>query len=495
MRWLPAAQPPASTTNPIERQLTDPANPHSFKVRVLYLAQIIISPYDAMYANGAFNLSKKTMTNIDNKNIESIAQSMVDDAQHYVNSVSAMANSHDLEAVEDIVSSSGIKLVARGTAIDEGLREKLFRHRLSGATLEKSLSIAGGVTSDSLAIDISRLIEQDHWFKQLATKSGDEGAMRHGVSRMVLPPEILFRLTVAREQRPELYRHSLSVTIISHYLALRLNLKQTQVENVIIAALCHDFGELYTDPAILDPGHRITDEERRFIYVHPITGWLIVRDIEGINPEIAKAIIQHQERLDGSGYPNGIKGDLIGTSGRILGAADICASIVARFKDHRRLSTLLRLNGTKYDRKIVNLLLEAIHTGTASSAQYSEEDSRKRLADFAQLISGWSLLRTKEETATTELVVFLTDRMYNLRTVVLAAGFDPDSLETALNLASEDSIIATELAAVIDELKFQLADLEHEIDRRAPAWLDKLNPITCVALNDWRRQLRDCNRL
>ena len=446
-----------------------------------------------MYANEPFNSSDTTMTNNDGQNIESIAQSMIGDAPHYVDSVSAMANTHELSAVEDIVSSSGMMLVARGTKIDEGLREKLFNHRLSGPMLEKSLSVAGGVTTDSLALDIGRLIDEDQWLKHLAAKSGDAGALRHGVSRVVFPPEILFRLTIAREQRPELYRHSLSVTIIAHYLALRLDLKQKPIDNVLIAALCHDLGELYTDPAILDPGHKITDEERRFIYVHPITGWLIVRDIQSLDPEVARAVIQHQERLDGSGYPNGNKGESIGIAGRILAAADISASIMARFKDHRRLSTLLRLNGTKYDRKIVDLLLEATIFKTPGSAQYVEEASRKCLANFAQLINGWSHLRSNTVTAATAPVAFLTERMYSIRTVVVASGFDPDSLDTALQLASEDSTIATELTAVIDELKFQLADLEREIDRRAPVWSNIIDPITSVAFSDWRQQLYDFN--
>lgn len=434
------------------------------------------------------------MTNNDNQKTESIARSMIDDASHYVDSVLAMAKNHELSAAEDIISSSGVKLVARGTKIDGSLHEKLFNHRLPGRTLEKSLSVAGAVTPDSLALDIGRLIDEDHWFRQLAQKSGDPSALRYGVSRLPLPHEILFRLTITREQRPELYRHSLSVTIISHYLALRLNLKQKLIDSVLIAALCHDLGELYTDPAILDPGHRITDEERRFIYVHPITGWLIVRDIQSLDPEVAKAVIQHQERLDGSGYPNGNKGESIGVAGRILAAADISASIMGRFKDHRRLSTLLRLNSAKYDRKIVDLLHEAILSIAPGSAQYVEEDSRTCLTNFAQLINGWSHLRSCTTTATTAPVAFLTERMYSIRTVIVASGFDPDSLDTALRLAAEDSTIATELAAVIAELKFQLADLEREIDRRETVLLDAVDPISSAALNDWRRQLHECNQ-
>ena len=432
------------------------------------------------------------MKNNDNSSIEAVAQSLVDDAPHYVDSVAAMVNTHDLIATEDIVSSSGIKLIARGTKIDERLLKKISEHRLSGTALEKSISIAGSVTPASLANDISRLISDDAWFRQLAAKSGDSGAMHHGASRLKLHHEILFRLTVVREQRPELYRHSLCVAIIGHYLALSLNLKQSSVDHVLVAALCHDLGEMYTDPAILEPGHRVNDEERRYIYAHPITGWLIVRQLKGLDPEVAKAIFQHQERLDGSGYPMGSQGTAISLAGRILAAADVSASIMSRFGDHRRLSTLLRLNGKKYDRTVVDRLHAVFIPESGSSAKLEREDLRERLAGFAQLLEGWSQLRADATTAQTAPVIFLTERMYNLRTVVLAFGFDPDSLEMPLQLAEEDATIAAELAAVFGELQYQLADLGLEIDRRTADWQVTLDPLAAVAFNTWKRQLLDC---
>ena len=403
-----------------------------------------------------------------------------------------MTESHEISAIADIISPSGIKLVARGAKIDEHLREKIAGHRLSGTTLEKSLSIAGGVTSESLAKDVSRLIDEEAWFKLLAVQSGDSGAVRHGASRLKIHPQVLFRLTVAREQRQELYRHTLCVMMISHYLALRLSLKQSSIDNVLLAALCHDLGELYTDPAILAPGYRVTDEERRFIYVHPITGRLIVRELPGINPDIPKAVIQHQERLDGSGYPFGIKGDAIGQAGRILAAADVSASIMMKFHDHRRLSTLLRLNGNKYDRKVIDLLYLAFNPKEPSTAKLESVVLKQRFSGFAQLLEGWSQLRTDDTTSQTAPVIFLTERMYNLRTVILAFGFDPDSLDIPLQLAEEDATIATELAAVVDELQFQLTDLGREIDRRESDWKDSLNPLATIALTDWKQQLVKC---
>ena len=425
------------------------------------------------------------MNSSDKQNVETAAQSLLDASPHYVDSVSEISESHVLCATDDIVSASGIKLVARGSQIDKRLIEKLSDHRLSSTQLERNISIRGGVTTESLALDTARLIDDEAWFKVLAAKSGDPVDMRHGLSRLKLPDEILFRLTVAREKRPELYHHSLVVSIISQYLALRLKLKQAVIDKLLIAALCHDLGELYTNPAILEPGHQITEDERRFIYVHPITGWLIVRNLPGLDPDIAKAIIQHQERLDGSGYPNGLKEDAIGQIGRILAAADISASIMVRFRDHRRLSTLLRLNSKKYDRQLIDLLHEAILAETPSTAQLERQELTNRFSGLAKLLDAWSHLRANPETAETAPVIFLTERMYNLRTVVLSFGFDPDSFEVPLELAEEDAEIAAELAAVIDELQFQLKELRLEIDRHSASWAETLDPLAFAALNQW----------
>lgn len=431
------------------------------------------------------------MTDSSDSSTKDHAQALVDDPAHYIDSVSAMADSSELSAAEDIVSSSGMKLVARGARINAGLREKLRGHGVSGKVLEQSLSITGGVTPESLAIEMRNLFQEDTWLKRLETKSGDPGAMRYGVSYLKLPREILFRLTVARDQRPELYHHSNSVAVISHYLALRLHLRQSTINNVLVGALCHDLGELYIDPAILKPGRVVTGEERRFIYAHPVAGWLMVRDLAGVDSEAAGAIIEHHERLDGSGYPQGKKADAIGLPGRILAAAEVSASIMARFGDHRRLSTLLRLSNEKYDPKVASLLHDALIADAPPTIELGHDTFAKNLAGFAAVLDAWTRLRSVATLAQSVPGEFLSERMLNLRAVVLRFGFDPDGLDMLVKLAEEDATIAAELTAVAAELQFQLADLGREFDRRSPDWQKSVDQQTLTALSEWRRQLQD----
>ncbi|HJV26219.1 MAG TPA: HD domain-containing phosphohydrolase [Aromatoleum sp.] len=424
--------------------------------------------------------------------IEAVARRVVDAPSHYVQAVSEMAGHHEVHAARDIVSASGVKLIARGARVDASLQRKLAGHRLSGVTLEESLLIADGVTAESLAADVGRLIDNDAWYQRLARCSGDAHGIRHVMSRLKLPREVLFRLTVARDQRHDLYHHLVGTALICHYLAFRAGLKPAQVEAVTIAGLCHDFGELHTDPAVLAPSHRVTEEELRFIYVHPITGWLIVRDLPGMMPKSVRAILQHHERLDGSGYPYGCKDGQIGIGGRILAAADVSEAIMARFRDHRRLSTLLRLNNRKYDERIVNLLHDAMPAEAPVSARFERATLLAQLRAVASVLEGLAAVRALRPLAQSEPGVFLNERVFNLRTVVLQFGFDPDSLELPLQLAEEDETIAAELTAALDELQFQFRELGREFDRRAPDWLRVLDPESATVLTDWRQKLADC---
>ena len=217
----------------------------------------------------------------------------------------------------------------------------------------------------------------------------------------------------------------------------------------------------------------------------------MVRELAGVDLEAANAIIQHQERLDGSGYPNGSKADAIGLPGRILAAADVSASVMARFGDHRRLSTLLRLNSKKYDPKVVSLLHDALVSDVPPTIEFGHDAFAKVLAGFAAVLDGWTRLRSVAELAQSVPGEFLSERMFNLRAVVLQFGFDPDSLDMLLKLAGEDATIAAELTAVTDELRFQLADLGREFDRRSPDWQSTVDQQILTELSDWRRQLHD----
>jgi hypothetical protein len=429
-----------------------------------------------------------------------LARSSADDnlteSAHYIGAVSAMGGTSVVTATHDIVSDNGIKLLAKGHPIDARLSEKLRGHKLL-APLHRSLEAADGVTAEALGKAAAECLEEQPWWAQLATRSGDPLAMRHGLGRLKLPAAVSFNLTLAREQRPAIYRHSLRVALLCHYLAIRMDMPPASIDKLLLVALCHDFGELHIDPALLAPEHRITGEETRFVHSHPITGYLILRDIAGIDPEVPRAVLHHHERLDGSGYPAGLNGDAISGLARILMVADVAESILARFPDRQRLSTLLRLNLNKYDGKTIALVYDAL---AGPRIHEPGADPRPawtgggKLAAVAGVLSGWEGLRRALDAASPDKGVngadFLFTQVRNLKSMLLQFGFNPDNIDGLAELAGEDPEIADELAAVLDEAQFQLKDMGQEMDRRGKDLAAGLPPGSQEAFAAWRQTLQ-----
>lgn len=422
---------------------------------------------------------------------EGSAPARLEETAHYMDQVAAMGDAIVVTATHDIVSDNGIKLVAKGHLIDSRLRDKLIGHKLR-EPLHRGLEATNSVTAEGLAKAATECLQENSWWRQLAMRCGDPLAMRHGLARLKLPAAVRFNLTLARQQRPVLFRHSLRTALLCHYLAIRLEWTAAATDKLLLAALCHDFGELHIDPALLAPDHRITGEERRFVHSHPITGYLILRDISGVDLELARAVLHHHERLDGSGYPAGLGGERISPLGRILMVADVAESILARFADHRRLSMLLQLNRNKYDAKAVGFLHELL-APARDAIGLPEQATETKLAAVAAVLSGWERLRQALDTAADnnrEAAAFLFTQVRELNSMFLQFGFNPDDIYGLAELAAEDPEIASELAAVLDELQFQLKDMSQEVDRRGNALTDSLPPEIQTAFAAWRQTLQ-----
>lgn len=116
--------------------------------------------------------------------------------------------------------------------------------------------------------------------------------------------------------------HQQRVSKLACAIAREMNLPEEQVEAVRIAGLLHDIGKIPIPTDILNKPEKSNKFERGIVEYHPQTAFEILKDVEFSQP-IAEIILQHHERMDGSGYPNGLKKDLILTEARILAVSDV----------------------------------------------------------------------------------------------------------------------------------------------------------------------------
>ncbi|MDP2760357.1 MAG: HD domain-containing protein [Sideroxyarcus sp.] len=168
--------------------------------------------------------------------------------------------------------------------------------------------------------------------------------------------------TIGEMRDPYTSGHQVRVADLATAIAKQLGLPDEQVHAIHLAGMVHDLGKIKVPAEILSKPGRITDIEFSLIKIHPQAGYDILKGIDFPWP-IAQIVLQHHERLDGSGYPQGLKGEQIIIEARILSVADV----VEAMSSHRpyrpglgievALAEITRQRGIHFDPAVVDACL------------------------------------------------------------------------------------------------------------------------------------------
>lgn len=150
-------------------------------------------------------------------------------------------------------------------------------------------------------------------------------------------------------------------------LAERMGLPATQVEGIRLGAQIHDLGNIYVPTEILNRPGKLNEYEFALVKTHPQMGYDILTDVDLPWP-VQNMILQHQERLDGSGYPQGLTGDAICLEARIIAVADVVEAMTSHrpyrpaLTLNQALAELRRGRGVCYDAAVVDACMAEIET-------------------------------------------------------------------------------------------------------------------------------------
>ena len=152
----------------------------------------------------------------------------------------------------------------------------------------------------------------------------------------------------------------------------RLQLKDQELQNLKYAALLHDVGKVGVPVHILVKKGPLTSEEWQQIREHPKKGAEIVRQLAGFN-DVAEIIEQHQERVDGKGYPLGLTQDHIRREAAIISVVDAFDAMISDRPYRKAMSVaqaieeLNRNSGTQFDANVVKAFVELLNSPEAPS--------------------------------------------------------------------------------------------------------------------------------
>ncbi|MBF0343113.1 MAG: PAS domain S-box protein [Nitrospirae bacterium] len=162
--------------------------------------------------------------------------------------------------------------------------------------------------------------------------------------------------------------HQRRVADLSRSIATELGLSQQQIEGVRIAATIHDIGKINVPSEILSKPGRLREHELNIIREHSQTGYDILKGIDFTYP-VAQIILQHHERLNGSGYPNGLMGDEIYIEAKIITVADVVEAM-ANDRPYRpalgvkaALDEIKRGKDVFYDTSVVDACIKVFENG------------------------------------------------------------------------------------------------------------------------------------
>lgn len=164
----------------------------------------------------------------------------------------------------------------------------------------------------------------------------------------------------------ELFHHSVNVTFYVLTLGLYLNLPKDDLLNLGIGTLLHDVGKLRVRREVLQKPGRLTPEEFREIQMHSQYGFEILSALADISATSALIALQHHERMDGSGYPNGLMGDQIHLFSQLTAVVDVYEALTANrvyrqaYLPHEAFGLIMRDRGTRLSTVGVDAFRETI---------------------------------------------------------------------------------------------------------------------------------------
>ncbi len=169
--------------------------------------------------------------------------------------------------------------------------------------------------------------------------------------------------TMLEKRDPYTAGHQRRVADLAEHIALEMGLPEEQAHGIRLASIVHDIGKIQVPAEVLNKPGKLTDLEFNLIKLHPQVGYEILKTIRSPWP-IPDAVLQHHERVNGSGYPQGLKGDQIILDARIISVADV----VEAMSSHRpyrpglgleaALSEITKLRGIELDADAVDACLK-----------------------------------------------------------------------------------------------------------------------------------------
>lgn len=367
-------------------------------------------------------------------------------------------------AATDIFDLAGTKLWARNQPVSAELQRKLLDRKLR-EPLEACLLAEDGVTPASLASALAELIEREVRLAPLLRPQASK--LLREVTHLHLHPVAQLLLSAAQAARPAAFDHAIAAMGLAGALMAQHGGQTPDIRLAMLCGLLHDLGEMYIAPEFgeADADRELDTLSYRQLVVHPHVGLLLVAQLTNYPGTVARAVAEHHERLDGSGYPHRLSGDRISVLGRLVAVADAALAALRSTHDALpRASVALRAVPGEFDLAWVGHLTRAARGEPMLPPVMEPADIRARREALGEVLQSAedsiALLAVGERSpamrAALEMASFLVAR--------LRIGWNESGL---WHPQAATGLDAAEVEAMEDELYFRLRAVQRAVTMKA----------------------------
>lgn len=241
-----------------------------------------------------------------------------------LNAIVKASETYSIVASQDIVDVRGLKLWAKGQPVSSALQQRLLDRKLLHP-LESCLAVEDGVTLFSLHDDLKAYLDDDTPLTQALRPWAP--ALIQQVKQLPLHSVAQLLLTTAMATRPKTLPHAVVSMALAGAAASSAG-TLVDVRLAMLGGLLHDIGEVYIQPQYLDFPGPLDLVGHKHLVVHPRVAQLLLSTTTDYPEALSRAIGEHHERLDGSGYPARLVAQNISPLGRLLAVVEVTLGIL-----------------------------------------------------------------------------------------------------------------------------------------------------------------------
>ncbi len=377
---------------------------------------------------------------------------------HVLNAILDAGQERTVLALRDIFDERGVKLLAQNMQLTHGLQQRLLERRLR-QPLESSLRFESGLDKVQLRQLFAKVAQSGDALSVLvlpwATKVEEQ------VTSLPLDPALLFLLTTMQSTTPPAFEHAVRAMALAGAMSARSGAGPGDLRQAMMAGLVHDIGELHLDPGLYGLERELDLPRFRQLVTHARLGEQLITGLKQYPLAVSRAVGEHHERLDGSGYPLGRTSEALSPLGRMLAVVETTLGVLdAPDVPLARASFALRVVPGEYEGLWVGMVTSAAEREPASA--WGGETMCERAW------AGLELASRKMSRATAQAQVLSGSPHPVVRTVALRAAHLLERLRTGWNEmglwmgAPKHGSSSREVPMADEELRYRLSVMERD---------------------------------